>query len=321
MSNNIGISVWVGDLHHFEKSAYFNDTKEQSRIELENELDEIGDLQLLAGKSISAQQLYQKGISPSEWRHSIHKSEMTIGFRSSKVCRHAGDDVDSPVNRFLKGMLDLGRPYAIARYARWENIDYPSAITSTLPYGIRALVNQLLASEGITRNGEVEEIIRSAMNPFGKDGIIAYLRTGILQSALHQIANESSNHPGGAKLDRLRMKAMLSLARLHFSIIELKITSIDDLRLLLINYENARSSACQDDARFTTKGRFIRSWRVRHIQPLINLYPYSIRYGLGRALNHNSTIFDRADLVNELALAHCGILVMRAAGKSRVLYK
>lgn len=321
MSESNGTSVWVSDLDRCISIDFdlADDDQELSKIELE--LDDIGDIELLAGKSISARQLYQKNISPSEWRHALHQAEMTIGFISSKVSHHASDCTDSSAARFIKGMLDLGRPYAIARYARWEHLDYPSALSSTLPHGIRALINQLLASEGIERNGNVEVVIRSVLQPCANGDMTAYRRTGMLQTALHRIADEAPNHPGGIHLDRLRMRDMLSLARLHFSTSELKITSVNELRLLLNNYIIERKIARQDNIRATTNGRLIKSWRLRHLQPLFNIYPYSVRYGLERALAHESANFDRTTLVNELALSHCGILRMRSAGKSRDLSK
>lgn len=110
---------------------------------------------------------------------------------------------------------------------------------------------------------------------------------------------------------------MLALARLYFSTIELRLASIDELRSLLSIYEAERAIAQRDDARITTNGRILRAWRQRHVQPLVYLYPYSIRHGLKRALAHGVPDFDRTALVNELALAHCGIFRMRAAGKAR----
>lgn len=322
MSESNGTSVWVSDLDRcisidFDIADEDEDEQELSKIELE--LNEIGDLQLLAGKSISARQLFQKSISPSEWRHALHQSEMTIGFRSSNVCHPAGDCSDSPVPRFVKGMLDLGRPYAIARYARWEHLDYPSALTATLPHGIRAMVNQLLASECITRSREVDASIRTVLEPSKKGDMTAYRRTGLLQAALHRIADDTPAHPGGTKLNRNRMRDMLALARLYFSTVELRLVSIEELRSLLSTYEAERVISLRDDARITTNGRLIRAWCLRHIQPLLNLYPYSIRHGLKRALAHGLADFDRTALVNELALAHCGIFRMRAAGKAKAL--
>lgn len=322
MSESNGSSVWVGDLDRcicidFDRA----NERAAERTFLEVELDEIGDLELLAGKAISARQLYEKSIAPSEWRHALHQSEMAIGFSSQKELQHECEGTDSSVTRFVKGMLDLGRPYAIARYARWERLDYPSALTATLPHGIRALVNQLLASEAITRSRDVDASVRAVLGPSGMGGMTAYRRTGLLQAALHRIADDTPTHPGGTKLDRSRMRAILALARLHFSTIELRLISIEELRSLISTYEAERAIAQRDDARITTNGRLIRSWRLRHVQPLFNLYPYSIRHGLKRALEHGIANFDRTVLVNELALAHCGIFRMRATGRARTLVR
>lgn len=330
MSESNGTSAWVGDLDRCISIGSSDrddelddelDAKLQARLEylenLETELDEIGELKLLAGKMISARQLYENSVSPSEWRHALHRSEMTIGFASSDLRQDAGKYADSPLTRFVKGMLDLGRPYAIARYARWEGLDYYSALTATLPHGIRALITQLLVSEGIKRTREVEASIRTVVELSKKGDMTAYRITGVLQEVLHKIANDTPSHPGGNNLDRNRMRDMLALARLYFSTAELRLTSIDELRSLLQNYERERVVARRDDVRITTNGRLIRSWRLRHIQPLFNLYPYSIRYGLERALAHRSYYFDRTALVNELALAHCGIIRMQFAGRAR----
>ncbi|MDD2976106.1 hypothetical protein [Aquabacterium sp.] len=315
MSESDGTSVWVGDLDRCISidSIDLSNQREALIEVLGAELGENGELQLLAGKAISARLLFEKGISPSEWRHALHQSEMTIGVSSLNLHKRT----DSPVTQFLKGLLDLGRPYAIARYARWERLDYPSALTSTVPHGLRALVNQLLASEGIARTRQVDTNIQKALKPCENGDVIAYRQAGVLQSTLHQIAGNAPNHPGGAYLNRNRMRDILSFARLYFSTIELKVNTIEELRFLLENYALERVIAQHDDARLTTNGRHIRSWRLRHVQPLINLYPYAIRHGLKRALAHEPPYFDRTALVNELALAHCGIFRMRAAGEAR----
>ena len=331
MSESDGTSAWVSDLDSVVCCDYSDDYDDDcgdddqvnkaaaQRELLEIEFDEIGELQLLTGKAISPRQLYENSLSPSELRHALHQSEMTIGFRSSNLLENVAECKDSPLIGFVKGMLDLGRPYAIARYARWEQLDYPSALTATLPYGIRALVNQLLASECITRTREVDACIRTAFEPIKNGEMTAYRRTGLLQAALHRIADDAPAHPGGTELNRNRMRAMLALTRLYFSIIELRLASIDELRSLLSIYEAERAIAVRDDARVTTNGKVIRAWSLRHIQPLLNLYPYSIRNGLRRALMHGQADFDRTTLVNELALAHCGILKMRATRKARAL--
>jgi hypothetical protein len=322
MSEDNGNRIWVSDLDGYIDIDGIDEENERHAKQelLNNELDEIGEFQLLAGKAISARQLYIKKISPSEWRQALHQSEMTVGFTSSNLMQSTGEYTDTPVTRFLQGMLNLGRPYAIARYARREQLDFFSAMTATLPYGIRALINQLLASEGIARTREVEARIRNVLDVSKMGHVTAYRQTGMLQIALHQIANESAKHLGGTKLNRDQMRAILALARLYFSTIEIRLKSIEELRSLYKIYELERVVAWQDnDVRITTNGRFIRAWRLRHVQPLIDFYPYSIRHGLERALAHKLFDFDRENLVNELALAHCGILRMRAAAKNAQL--
>jgi hypothetical protein len=70
MSYDESMSIWVGDLddfvHIYDDDDYY---KEESRLqELENDLDELGEILLFSGKSTSARSLNKKGISPQEWR-------------------------------------------------------------------------------------------------------------------------------------------------------------------------------------------------------------------------------------------------------------
>lgn len=110
------------------------------------------------------------------------------------------------------------------------------------------------------------------------------------------------------------MRVILSLARLYFSTIELKINSLENLKFLMQSYEEDRMVAMEEDSRITTNGRFIKSWGLRHMRPLLDLYPYVIRHSFKRALVHESKDFDHTMLVNELALAHCGIMRMTKKG-------
>jgi hypothetical protein len=317
MSESSGNSFWVGDLQGY--MSYPTEDDDDWASGLQGELNKIGNVPLLAGKSISARYLYKQGIAPSEWRNALHQSEMSLGYTSTNIDLNRIGHNHSLVIRFVKGMLNLGRPYAVARYARWEKLDYPSALTATLPYGISALVNQFLLSEKIPRTRDVAVSIRNVLEPHRRPDQTAYRMTGMLQTTLHRIADDTSQHPGGSKLDRCRMRTLLALTRLYFSTIETKLSSLDDLRSLLKKYELERTIAFGDGHRVTTNGRFIRSWRVRHVQPLYNLYPYAIRHGLQRAVVHEPTEFDHAVLVNELALAHCGLYRIRAAGRAKAI--
>lgn len=334
MSNDGGMKVWVGDLDAYINIDAINwaNQREAELERLEYELDEIGDLPLLAGKAISARDLNDKGISPSDWRHAVHQAEMTINTAPSGGLLHTGSGPESPEGCFLRAMLALGRPYAVARYASWERVDYPSAVTATLSHGIRALVNQFLVAEAVARSRRSDECIRGIFGNREQSGMIAYRRAGLLQAAIHRIADETPGHPGRAALDRGRTRTMLALTRLYFSVVELRTATVGDLQALLTHYDVEREAARSDQTRMIPSGRTIRAWRLRHVRPLLDIYPYAVRHGLARAVvnlppgdrtDNGATrpstgyVFSRTALVNELALAHCGILRMRRAGRNR----
>lgn len=310
-----GLRVWVGDLDGYISIDAINAANEQEAEEeaLNHELEEIGDILLLAGKTTSAWQLNRKEITPSEWRHAVHQAEMALGSEPDAILRHGTHGQEGAEGNFLRAMLDLGRSYAVAKYARWERLDYSSAITATLPHGIRALVNQFLAAEGIERSAYTDETIRSVLGRREAGGTSAYRRTGILQTALHAIADAAPNHPGGTALNRDRTRIILSLTRLHFSALELRLSSVQGLRDLIAAYAADRDTLGSDRNRLTLNGRTISAWRLRHVRPLLDFYPYSIRHGLARAAAVGE--YSRATFVNELALAHCGVLRMRRAGR------
>lgn len=305
MSNDSNSSVWVSDLDgYISIDAICADyEREAEENALQRELDEIGDLPLLAGKATSARQLNHKEITPSDWRHAVHQAEMAIG--SEEIAEL----------RFIRSMLDLGRSYAVARYARREHLDYPSAITATLPYGIRALLNQFLAAEQISRSSCTDEQFRLALNTNDVHEVTAYQRTGALQATLYSIADVPLERPLGPAFHRNRTRAILSLVRLYFSVIELRLSSLQELRSLMIAYATLRNSPEVTKDRLTSNGKNIRGWRLRHMRSLLDLYPYSIRHGLMRAMK--SSDLTREAIVNELALAHCEIQRMRRAGRNR----
>lgn len=316
MSNDSGLSVWVGDLDRYldiEAISAANE-REAELAALELEFDEIGELRLLADKSTSARQLNYKDITPSDWRHAVHQAEMAIGSEPETIIGHSPQGRDGAEEHFIRNMLRLGHSYAVVRYAQWERLDYPSAITATLPHGIRALINQFLAAEAIPRSTGTEERIRSVLTYGQANAMTAYRRAGVLQAALHDIADETVAHPGGEALDRERTRAILALARLHFSARELRLSSVTELRELAEAYTADRETLGATRKAPTSNRRSIRNWRLRHIRSLLDFYPYSIRHSLARAARSDQ--FDRVAVVNELALAHCGILRMRRAGRN-----
>jgi hypothetical protein len=322
MSERDGTSAWVSDLDRCVSIAFDEDDERVATHKLlASEPDETGEFRLLADRSISSRLLSQGGVTSPAWRHAIHQSQIFIGYQDSSLYSDSGKYNTTEVTRFVKAMMELGRPYAILRYARMEHLDYSSALTATFLYGISAQINQFLASEEISRTREVAVSIGTVLKRYEDADITAYRRTGMLQATLYRIANDTPNHSGGAALNRDRMRAILSLARLYFSTAETKLSSLEELRAHLRNYEHEREISLHENVGPLTNRRFIRSWRLRYIQPLFSFYPYSIRFGLLRALGHGSADFDRTALVNELALAQCGLFRMREAGKARTRAK
>lgn len=309
--------IWVGDLDRYvnlDQIQYWND-QEAKEDAFRRQLDDIGDVHILASKTTSARKLNSQGISPIEWRHAIHLATTSL----DKDFTTFGQAIPPPPAHtyerpFIRAMLDLGRIYAIARYARWENLDYSSAITATLPHGIRALVNQYLAAERIERTSFIDRLIRDALSIDEAEGPVAYRRTRRLQAVLHDIANMTLGPDGGRALDKTRTRKILSLTRLYFSICELRLTTMKELRSMLMNYADERVAARTNESTNKTEGRTIASWRLRHVRPLTDFYPFAIRHGLARAASHRGH-FAYDQLVNELALAHCSIHLMRLKGR------
>lgn len=312
MSNDSGLTIWVRDIDGYvDIDAINHEHRLEARANaVQAELDGLGEIKLLAGKSIYGHAL---NVPIEEWRWALSRAEQAI----------VALDTWATLERvFVSELIAMGRRYAISRYAKWERLTYPSAITATLPLGLKALISQFLVAEGIANTSWVRDTIQTALDATqGASFITAYARAAQLQSALHRIADATSDHAGARELDREGMRTILSLARLHFSVGEAKVGSLHELRVLIDAYEVERNLAANSQqGRSATSGHLIRAWPVRHLRPLVDLYPYAIRNMFSRALHHLQEVAelpDRAIVVNELALAHCGILRMRRAGRSR----
>lgn len=318
MSNDTGMRFWVSDIDGYVDIDAINcdNQAEADAALLEDELNCIGEIPLLAAKSTSARILHRKGVSPSEWRWSLHQAEHAL--HNNQQWR----DLERP---FVQELIALGQSYAISRYAKWERLPYSSALTATFPLGLKALINQFLIGEGITRTSLMSDCLQTALKSAEQHSGIAYVRTGILQAAIHQIADQAPSHLGHQVLDREGMRVTLSLARLHFSVSEMKVTSLRQLQSLADMYTTERTALQQSSARpEVINGRPIRFWGLRHMRPLMDLYPFCIRHGVSRGMHHHSAVAeepDRSIAVNELALANSGILRMRRAGRDRTRSK
>lgn len=310
-----GLMIWVGDLDAYVSIDAINRANEQEaeELRLDAELDEIGDIPLLAGKAVSAQTLSGRGIPLSEWRWATHQAEHALHDHQRWT------DLEAP---FVKELLSLGRRYAVGRYSRWDRVPYPAALTTTFPHGFTALLDQFLSGEKTICGAPQRDSVQAARRRASAErGLTAYDRVGMIRSAIHQAADQVSGPWGHLHLGRDGMRTILSLARLHYSAAELKVGSFRELQFLDCLYETARFKLQPEgDCHPPVLGRHIRNWKLRHLHPLTYLYPYAIRYAITRGLQHLAAIPelpDRAIAVNELALARCGILLMRRKARGR----
>lgn len=308
MSNDSGMNIWVSDLDgYINIDAINRENAEENRIlALENDLDELGEILLFSDKSISVRSLNERGISPQEWRWAVHESENAL---------HDHQDWGYLEADFIKDLLNLGRRYAVARYASWEGIYYQTALTATFKHGFRALLDQFLIAEKVFEADDQRRNIHSSVRLANAEThLTAYHRTAIVQSAIHRSADDAAPS-GHLLLDKGRMRNILSLARLHYCVDEIKGQSLSKLNKLDHMYENARLLAQSGGECASPVGaQKIQNWELRHLHPLIFLYPYSIRHSLRRAKDHFTATnirTSRSIVVNELSLARCGILLMR----------
>lgn len=310
-----GHKVWVSDLDDWvDLDGIFTENEaQQQEDQLNGQIAEIGDIGLFAERSISSRTLYERGILPQKWRWMLHEAEASLGRAHSCAEIEAG---------FLKAILASGRRYAVARYARSERLAFSSAITATFPYGIRALLYQYMAGEVALGDISQQKIIHQAFqDAIANHELMAYDRTGLVRQRLHQLAIAGAGPNGHLSLSKEGMRNALSLCRLYFSTIECNIRSIPELINLNWRYDFARSIAERkfDQSRVIT-GNYVENWKIRHLRPLIYFYPYSARNALARAIHQTTKDMkplSRAHAANELALARCGIDLMRKFGKDR----
>lgn len=308
MSNGEGLNFWVGDLDGYVSiSAIERANKaEQDELQLQVELDAIGDIGLLAGTSLHSRELAQLGIRPPDWRWGVHQGEQALRDAQS------WSEIERP---FVSGLLALGRKYAVNRYAAWEDLPRSAAWAATLPYGFKALLEQYLMGEGLRLGRQHRALLNDTLDRTeNQPDVLAYHRVGALQSAIHRIARDLL--PIGPKaLDRHRTRTILSLARLRYSVLEADVKTVHDVEALQERYRKARDTELAAAATHAPvlNGKHIRNWRLRHLHSLHYFFPRSVRNAFLRAVWHGKTAAvppDRTVVVNELALAHCSLRVM-----------
>lgn len=313
MSNDKNLRIWVGDLDGYiniDATSYANELEEEQDI-LDDSLDGVGDIVLLAGQTISARELMVRGVAPPQWRWAQHEAERYI------LKAKTTDEIETA---FLKAVITSGRRYAVARYACLERLSYDSAITATFPHGIRALLYQYMVGEPSLADISQRKAIQRALHQAAStSGITAYERTALVRDCLHEQARVAAGSGGHLQLNKDSIRNILSLCRLHFSILECHVQSTSKLDELVRLYDLARvTTAKQRGQDKTITGKYIRNWKLQHLHPLIFFYPFCIRNSLARLTFQNAramTSFDHITAVNELALVLCGINLMRAGAK------
>ena len=299
-------SVWVGDLDGYISISainedYFREGEERARSLA---FEKIGDISLMNECTASSDSLQMHIQEPGDWEWALHEARNSFAAT-----------LDSDIEKQLvRSLIALGRPYAIARYCKYERVSFPSGLMASLPLGLNALLNQYLIGQKLDRVSDYRKRVREglhvARNALEK---IAYNRAGQIQTMLHTLAFEATGIDGPASLDRDATRTMLSLARLHFSVMELRLESFGEAATLAQQYQLERAKVEAGDHIDPIFGNYIPNWSLRHLKSLFHFFPSTIRHAFERGINHSviTATVPRDAAINELALAHCGIRLRR----------
>ena len=173
-----GIAAAMAEQSYDEEIAALE--AKTAAVEHENLLDEIGKIPLLAGSATSSRTLESKKVSVEDWQWALHEAEKSLS-----------DCIDPEVG-VIKRLLALGKRYAIARYAKWETLDYEDALTASIPNGIEALLEQFVNSDhfanlkGSWSASQIQTPLISSEDTFN---LTAYRRAGEVVNAgvkIHQ---------------------------------------------------------------------------------------------------------------------------------------
>lgn len=319
MYDDDDLTFWVGDLDSYVSIVPEEDfekkiLEQELRDSKEEEMKCLGSIPLLSGKCILFSTLQQRGIDLDTWRWAIHDGEKALD---------APGGNNGIEGLFLKKLLEIGRPYAFRRYARREKLHTQTALAATHPNGIRAILNQFIEGSKVIWTKDSKLRILNSFNKAEKDSkSIAYFRTKVIRDAIDletqaiNFANELFLHNNSlAKVDRKAMRILLSLLRLHFMSRESNYRTTLEIYLNHQKYREARrvEIASYPATAKSVKGS-IKNWKLRHLHPLDFYFPIVIRHALARCMEHvgeHGTPIERELAVNEIALVHCGIYLMR----------
>lgn len=310
MSNVAGFeSVYIGDLDEYISIDGINDDnqREYEEEELNKEWSSIGTVELMAERSLSPFLLGDRGILPSDWKWEVYRAKRY--FRDLNSWKYL-----EPM--LVRKLLSEGRTYAIRRYAKWEKIPFDAAMTAALPYGMRALLSQFFEEEHISlTHTQSQQLVKILHQAAESSHLIAYEKTALLQSIIHSIADDTWGSNGSSFLDKRRMRTILSLIRLHYSVAEMKNGGFGKFSDLEAMYRTRRQEVSRVQPTLPLfKSKFIKNWRFRHLRPLLFFYPFAFRNAITRGRLHILNIKNsgcRESVVNELALLCCALAIIK----------
>lgn len=308
------LKVWVRDLDGYINldAIYRADKLGMAEEAREEAFRKIGDIPILSGKIIRWENLAERKLDFNEWRWAVHLAESTIPVSAT------GQEIE---HELVRALIGLGRGYAVRRYARWERLPTYEAVTASLPLGFKCIFFHYLSDQGLFAAFKSHERLRSVPQIFSDSKEeIAYRRVGRIQTFIHSMAYDVLGAEGPRSLNKEATRKILSLARLRYSVEELRFNSFSDIATLHGLYGKAREAVANEDGCSNRiSGKFIRNWPLRHLHPLTDLFPYALRHALDRGVSHTASGagLDRTSAVNELALAHTAILLMRKSANPR----
>lgn len=312
-------SIYIRELDAFVSIHGDDDSHEEQLAAAWD--SQFKDIDLLDGSFIRPHLLQDAlGLSPQDWQWALYRADKQLGGSSNRP-----EQLES---QLVKALLAEGRAYAIRRYARKENLPIDSAMTASLPYGITALLYRFFTESGLSLSRQHRLCLKEAFEQgqeFEQDldapAMLAYDRTTQVQDAIHRIAADIQGPLGPKHLDREKMRRILSLVRLHFSVSESKKKRF----MALINLDQAYAKRRQQAGAPAVllqrpNARFIRGWQQQHLWPITYYYPVSIRQSFERVTHFMAQA--RRTLVptiavNELALAYASLQAAREHRRAR----
>lgn len=198
------------------------------------------------------------------------------------LAHHSSENI---INKFLpKELLKLGLPAGIKRYGKLENLPQQNQELVQNKNCIFYLLLELFSQEGISLNFETTQKWRGFSNKFFRStkGATAYDKTSTLQTFIHAEVNRLNGKNASDKLNKERMRIVLSTVRLHLSCLEIKVNNLSELTKLTESYTASikieKSDSNSKPSSHT--GKHIKNWKLRHIKPILWYFPESIRNSL-----------------------------------------